>query len=54
VKPVLVISLIDFNMEHDVAINPIAKSGEHFYKWVKNYPFYSNVENEGVVLYGVA
>jgi predicted nucleotidyltransferase len=44
----------DFNIDNDVDIKPIAKSGEHFYKWVKNYPFYSNVENEGVVLYGAA
>jgi predicted nucleotidyltransferase len=44
----------DFNIDNDVDIKPIAKSGEHFYKWVENYPFYSNVENEGVVLYGAA
>lgn len=44
----------DFNMDHDLDIKPIAKSEAHFNKWVVNYPFYSNVHKEGVVLYGAA
>lgn len=44
----------DFNMDHDLDIQPIAKSEAHFAKWVVNYPFYSNISNEGVVLYGAA
>ena len=44
----------DFNLDHDVDIMPIAKSEEHFNKWVENYPFYENVNREGVVLYGAA
>ena len=44
----------DFNMDHNLDIKPIAKSEEHFMKWVKNYPFYANVNKEGVVLYGAA
>jgi len=44
----------DFNMEHDLDIKPIAKSEEHFNKWVENYPFYANVRREGVILYGAA
>lgn len=44
----------DFNMDHDLDIKPIAKSEEHFEKWVLNYPFYTNVNREGVVLYGAA
>ena len=32
-------------------IKPIAKSEAHFNKWVVNYPFYSNVHKEGVILY---
>ncbi len=44
----------DFNMENDLDIKPIAKSEEHFMKWVENYPFYSNVEKEGELLYGAA
>ena len=44
----------DFNLDNDLDIKPIAKSEEHFRKWVANYPFYSNVRNEGVILYGAA
>lgn len=44
----------DFNMDHDLDIKPIAKSEEHFEKWVVNYPFYANVNREGVILYGAA
>ena len=42
----------DFNMDHNLDIKPIAKSEDHFNKWIINYPFYSNVQKEGVVLYG--
>ena len=41
----------DFNMEYDLDVKPIAKSEEHFNKWVNNYPFYYNVAKEGVTLY---
>ena len=44
----------DFNLDNDLDIKPIAKSEEHFRKWVANYPFYSNVRNEGVILYDAA
>lgn len=44
----------DFNMDHDLDIKPIAKSKAHFEKWIENYPFYSNIHKEGVVLYGTA
>lgn len=44
----------DFNMDYDVDIKPIAKSEEHYHKWVDNYPFYSNVNREGVRLYVAA
>jgi len=44
----------DFNLENDLDIKPIAKSEEHFRKWILNYPFYSNIVKEGVVLYGAA
>ncbi len=42
----------DFNVDHDIDIMPIAKSEKQFNKWVKNYPFYANVDREGVALYG--
>ena len=41
----------DFNMNYDTDIKPIAKSEEHFHKWIENYPFYTNVNKEGVTLY---
>ena len=44
----------DFNMDNDLDIKPIAKNQAHFEKWVDNYPFYSNIQREGVVLYGAA
>ena len=44
----------DFNMDNGLDIKPIAKNQEHFKKWVENYPFYANVQKEGVVLYGAA
>lgn len=42
----------DFNLDNDLDIKPIAKSQAHFEKWIANYPFYSNIHKEGVVLYG--
>jgi len=42
----------DYNMEHEIDIKPIAKNEEHFMRWVSAYPFYANVNREGVRLYG--
>lgn len=44
----------DFNTNYDIDIKPIAKSEETFTNWVKEYPFYANVERDGVELYGAA
>lgn len=44
----------DYNMEYDLDIKPIVKSEDHFRKWMANYPFYSNVNKEGVKLYVAA
>ena len=41
-------------MNNDIDIKPIAKSKEHFNKWIRAYPFYSNIVNEGVELFGAA
>lgn len=41
-------------MTYDLDIKPIAKSKEHFMKWVDNYPFYANVNREGVKLFEAA
>lgn len=42
----------DFNLDNELDIKPIAKSEEHFQKWIVNYPFYANIHKEGVILYG--
>ena len=44
----------DFNLDNDLDIKPIAKSESQFEKWMDNYPFYSNIKKEGVLLYGAA
>ncbi|MCD7717431.1 MAG: nucleotidyltransferase domain-containing protein [Lachnospiraceae bacterium] len=44
----------DFNMDNDLDIKPIAKSETHFLEWMRNYPFYANVNKEGIILYGAA
>ena len=41
----------DFNLDYDIDIKPIVKSEAHFKKWVVTYPFYANIQKEGVVLY---
>jgi len=44
----------EFNMQYDLDIKPIAKSMEIFMKWLDVYPFYKNVNEEGVALYRAA
>ena len=44
----------DYTRDSDIDIKPIAKSEEHFKKWVSAYPFYSNVEKEVVRLFDAA
>ena len=44
----------DFNMDYDLDIKPIVKNKEHFNKWVDVYPFYTNIEKEGVKLFDAA
>ena len=40
-----------YNVEHDIWIMPIVKNIEHFQYWVSVYPFYKNVQKEGVSLF---
>ena len=44
----------DFNTNYDIDITPIAKNKDEFIKWVNAYPFYANVQREGVELFGAA
>lgn len=41
----------DINLDNDLMIMPIVKNEEHFNKWIGAYPFYRNVDEEGVSLY---
>lgn len=41
----------DFNMEYDVDIMPVIKGIDQFNYWRTVYPFYQNIEREGVELY---
>lgn len=43
-----------YNVEHDIWIMPIVKNIDHFQYWVSAYPFYKNVQSEGVTLYETA
>lgn len=47
-------STYDFNMDHDIEINPISHSEQLYRKWLMAYPFFQNVEKDGVNLYGAA
>ena len=40
----------DFNMDYDLLIMPVVKGMAHFKYWSEAYPFYQNVEKEGVNL----
>lgn len=44
----------EFNVCYDMWIMPVLKNVQHFNKWVSVYPFYSNVQREGIVLYEAA
>ena len=43
-----------YNVKHDVWIMPIVKNIEHFQHWALAYPFYKNIQEEGVTLYETA
>ena len=43
-----------YNVEYGIWIMPIVKNIEHFRYWVCAYPFYRNVQKEGVALYETA
>ena len=44
----------DYNFDNDLDINPMAQSEYTYNKWVNVYPFFKNVDKEGIILYGVA
>ena len=41
----------EYNYANDILIMPIVVDIDHFNRWVRAYPFYNNVWNEGIELY---
>ena len=41
----------DYNLDNNIEINPVVVSIDTFKKWINVYPFYQNVDKEGVRLY---
>ncbi len=44
----------EYNVAHDIWMMPVVRNQEHFNHWVDAYPFYENVQKEGVKLYEAA
>ena len=44
----------EYNVQYDIWMMPVVKNQKHFDHWAASYPFYSNVQKEGVVLYEAA
>lgn len=44
----------EYNVAYGIWIMPVVKNKEHFKHWVQAYPFYENVQREGVMLYETA
>ncbi len=44
----------EYNVAHGIWMMPVVKNKEHFRHWEKAYPFYENVQQEGVMLYEAA
>lgn len=44
----------EYNVQHNIWMMPVVKNVKHFQQWVKAYPFYSNIQKEGVVVYEAA
>ena len=40
----------DFEMKYDVEINPVVQSKVTYEQWKNAYPFFMNIEKEGVVV----
>lgn len=44
----------EYNVAHDIWMMSVVRNQDHFNHWVKAYPFYENVQKEGVKLYEAA
>ena len=43
-----------YNVEYGIWMMPVVKNLQHFRRWAAAYPFYSNIQKEGVILYEAA
>lgn len=41
----------EINLNNDIMLMPIVKNEKHFEKWISFYPFYRNINQEGVTVY---
>ncbi len=41
----------EYNVNYNIWMMPVVKNLQHFKQWVEAYPFYTNVQKEGVILY---
>ena len=41
----------EYNVNYNIWVMPVVKNLQHFKQWVAAYPFYTNVQKEGVTLY---
>lgn len=44
----------EYNVNFGIWMMPVVKNIRHFRQWIEAYPFYSNVQKEGIVLYEAA
>ena len=44
----------EYNVGYDIWMMPVVKNLQHFKQWAAAYPFYTNVQKEGVLLYEAA
>ena len=44
----------EYNVDYDIWMMPVVKNKQHFERWAEAYPFYANVQREGVTLYEAA
>lgn len=44
----------EYNVNHDVWMMPVVTNIEQFKHWEAAYPFYANVQKDGVILYEAA
>ena len=46
--------IYEYNIDYNIWMMPVVKNEDHFMIWGEAYPFYSNVQREGVILYEAA